>query len=152
VTVTVTGARRLSPPSGIVSAMTPESRHISAHIERPIDEVYDFAADPTNLPRWAPGLCTSVEQVDGRWIAETGMGQVVLTFAPPNAFGVLDHDVTLPSGETIHNPMRVIAHGSGCEVVFSLRRKPGMSDDDFDRDAGAVLADLTRLGQVLEGA
>ena len=34
--------------------------------------------------------------------------------------GVLDHDVTLPSGETVHNPMRVIPDGDGCEVVFTL--------------------------------
>jgi hypothetical protein len=132
--------------------MTAESRHISVHINRPTDEVYAFAADPANLPRWAPGLCTSVEQVNGQWIADTGTGPVSLAFAPRNPFGVLDHDVTLPSGESIHNPMRVIVDGTGCEVVFSLRRQPGMSDDDFDRDAGAVLADLERLEQMLEGA
>ena len=132
--------------------MALQSRHISTHIDRPIDEVYDFASDPGNLPQCAPGLCSSVEQVNGQWIAETGMGQVALTFAPRNPFGVLDHDVTLPSGETVHNPMRVMPDGIGCEVVFSLRRQPGMSDDEFDRDADAVLADLTRLKQLLEGA
>jgi hypothetical protein len=47
--------------------------------------------------------------------------------------------------------MRVIADGSGCEVVFTLRRPPGMSDEDFGGDAAAVAADLTRLKQVLEG-
>lgn len=132
--------------------MTAESRHVSVHIDRPTDEVYVFAAGPANLPQWAPGLCTSVEQVNEQWIAETGMGPVGLAFAPTNPFGVLDHDVTLPSGETIHNPMRVVIDGTGCEVVFSLRRQPGMSDDDFDRDAGAVLADLERLKRLLEGA
>lgn len=127
-----------------------ESRHISTHIDRLTDEVYEFASDPANLPQWAPGLCSSVEQVDGQWIAETGMGRIVLSFAPRNLFGVLDHDVTLPSGETVHNPMRVMPDDTGCEVVFSLRRQPGVSDDDFDRDADAVLADLTRLKQLLE--
>jgi Polyketide cyclase / dehydrase and lipid transport. len=132
--------------------MALQSRHISTHIDRPIDEVYDFASDPGNLPQWAPGLCSSVEQVNGQWIVETGMGLVVLTFVPRNPFGVLDHDVTLPSGEIVHNPMRVMPDGTGCEVVFSLRRQPGVSDDEFDRDAVAVLADLTRLKQLLEGA
>ncbi len=45
------------------------------------------------------------------------MGRVALAFVPRNDFGVLDHDVTLPSGETVYNPMRVIADGTGCEVV-----------------------------------
>jgi hypothetical protein len=66
--------------------------------------------------------------------------------------GVLDHDVTLPSGEIIHNPVRVITDGPGCEVVFTLRRLPGMSEEDFERDADAVAADLTKLKRVLEGA
>ena len=67
-----------------------------------------------------------------------------------NDYGVLDHDVTLPSGEIIYNPMRVTKDGSGSEVVFTLRRLPGMSDEDFERDAKAVAADLARLKQVLE--
>ena len=36
--------------------------------------------------------------------------------------------------------------------MFTLRRLPGMSDEEFARDANAVAADLTRLKRVLEGA
>jgi hypothetical protein len=46
--------------------------------------------------------------------------------------------------------MRVIADESGCEAVFTLRRRPGMNDEDFRADAAAVAADITRLKQVLE--
>lgn len=115
--------------------MAADSRHISTHIDRPAQEVYDYASRPANLPEWARGLGSSVERV---------------TFAPRNEFGVLDHDVTLPSGETVYNPMRVTADGAGCEVVFTLRRQPGMSDEDFERDADAVFADLITLKGVLE--
>jgi len=131
--------------------MASESRHIAERIGRPAAEVYDYAFDPANLPRWAPGLGSSVEKVDGRWFVETSMGRVGFAFVPRNDFGVLDHDVTLPTAEVICNPMRVIADGSGCEVVFTLRRRPGMSDDEFREDAAAVAADLTRLRQALEG-
>ncbi|HEV2373485.1 MAG TPA: hypothetical protein VGS19_15090 [Streptosporangiaceae bacterium] len=41
--------------------------------------------------------------------------------------------------------------GSGSEVVFSLRRSPGMTDEEFDRDAGLVAADLARLKARVEG-
>lgn len=78
------------------------------------------------------------------------MGRVVVVFTPRNEFGVLDHDVTLPSGQTVHNPMRVIADGPGCEVVFTLRRQPGTSDEEFRRDAEAVSADLTGLKRLME--
>ena len=41
--------------------MTSESWHISERIDRPADEVYAYASNPANLPRWAPGLGNSVE-------------------------------------------------------------------------------------------
>ena len=130
--------------------MTSESRHLSEWIDRPAGEVYEYALEPANLPRWAPGLGSSVEKVDDRWFVETSEGRAGLAFVRRNEFGVLDHDVTLPSGEVVYNPMRVIADDRGCEVVFTLRRRPGMSDENFKADADAVTADLARLKQVLE--
>jgi hypothetical protein len=91
-----------------------------------------------------------VENVDGRWFVDTASGRVGFAFVERNTFGVLDHDVTLPSGEVIYNPMRVMRDGDGCEVVFTLRRLPDMTDEDFERDAGLVQADLTRLKHLLE--
>lgn len=130
--------------------MTLESRHLSERIGRPAEEVYAYASDPANLPRWAPGLGNSVEQVDGHWFVDTPGGRVRLAFAPRNDFGVLDHYVTLGSGEVIYIPMRVIADESGSEVLFTLRRRRDMTDAEFKADADAVLADLARLKQILE--
>ncbi len=127
-----------------------ESRHVSAHIDRPFAEVYEYASDPANLPAWAPGLLTSIDRVDGQWIAESDMGRLLIVFAPPNPFGVIDHDVTVPTGETFHNPMRVLPDGDGCEIVFTVRRQPNMTDEEFERDAGAVLADLQALKRIVE--
>jgi hypothetical protein len=130
--------------------MTSHSTHLSESIDRPADEVYAYASDPANLPEWAPGLGTSVEKVGGEWFVETSMGRVGFAFVECNDHGVLDHDVTLPSGETIHNPMRVIRDGAGSEVVFTLRRLPNMTDEEFARDAKAVAADLARRKRLLE--
>jgi uncharacterized protein YndB with AHSA1/START domain len=130
--------------------MSSESRHLSVHIDRSVADVYDYAADPANLPAWAPGLGRSVTVVDGRLEVESPMGHVVVEFVPRNEFGVLDHDVTLPSGEVVHNPVRVIADGAGAEVVFTVRRRDGMTDAEFDTDAGAVQADLDLLRTVME--
>ena len=131
--------------------MTGESRHLSIVIERPAAVVYDFAVDPMNLPRWAAGLAgTSIEHVDGRWLADSPMGRVEVDFVERNEFGVLDHTVTLPSGERVYNPLRVIPADEDSEVVFTLRRQPGMTDRQFDEDAEAVRTDLATLKRVLE--
>jgi hypothetical protein len=131
--------------------MASDSRHLTERIERPAGAVYDYASDPANLPQWAPGLGSAVERVGDAWFVETGMGRVGFAFVPRNGFGVLDHDVTLPTGEVVYNPMRVITDGDGCEVVFTLRRHAGMTDEEFARDAEAVAADLARLKRVVEG-
>ena len=77
------------------------------------------------------------------------MGDVRVVFAERNAYGVLDHEVTTPDGATTLNPMRVVAHPDGAEVVLSVRQ-PATSDDELDRDAGLVQADLERLRALLE--
>jgi hypothetical protein len=145
-----TAGRSAASATVNLPTMRSESRHISKWIDRPADEVYDYAFDPANLPHWAPGLGSAVEKVDERWFVETSMGRVGFAFAPRNDYGILDHDVTLPSGEIVYNPMRVIRAGSVCEVVFTLRRLPNMTDEDFARDAEAVAADLARLKELLE--
>jgi hypothetical protein len=127
------------------------SQHISIGIDRPASTVYDFAADPLNLPRWAAGLAGSTVERDGElWFTDSPMGRVTFMFAPHNDFGVLDHDVTLPTGETVYNPMRVISDGDGCELVFTLRQRPDMSDEEFQRDADSVAQDLATLRTVVE--
>ncbi len=132
--------------------MTSESRHVSVRIDRSAEAVYDYASDPSHLPEWAAGLSGSIEQIEGQWVAQSPMGTVAVRFVEANEYGVLDHHVTLPSGETVYNPMRVIPDGNSCEVIFTVRRNPGMTADDFARDVDAVSADLTTLKQLLEGA
>jgi hypothetical protein len=131
-------------------AMTFESRHVSTHIDRPAQQVYDYAADPVNLPHWAHGLSTGVQNVNGKLIVDSPMGQVEVVFAPRNEFGVLDHHVRLPSGETFYNPMRITVNGTGCEAIFTVRRQPGTTDKDFQRDVDAVSADLATLKRICE--
>ena len=130
--------------------MPAESRHLSVYIERSAPEVYAFTSDPANLPRWAPGLGSAVVREEQDWFVETPEGRVRVTFAPQNDYGVLDHEVVTPSGDTVYVPLRAIAAGEGCEVVFTLRRAAGMTDAEFERDTSLVTADLGRLKKVLE--
>jgi uncharacterized protein YndB with AHSA1/START domain len=126
------------------------STHLGVRIDRPAAEVYDYVSQPANLPTWAAGLGSAIELVDGRWVADSALGRIEVVMAEPNPYGVVDHWVTLPTGETVYNPMRVIADGDGSELVFTLRRLPGVGDADFERDAAAVTADLATVKQLLE--
>jgi len=131
--------------------MTFKSRHITVSINQPADQVYEFASNPENLPKWASGLSGSIKNVNGVWIAESPMGQVKIEFAVKNIFGVLDHDGTLSSGEKCYNPMRVFPNNDGSELIFTLYQRPDMSEQMFAEDAGAVTKDLENLKALIEG-
>jgi hypothetical protein len=131
-----------------------ESRHVSIWIEAAPEAVYEFASDPHTWRQWAAGLAEGgLRQTADGWMADSPMGEVTVEFAPPNEFGVLDHVVRLPSGEPVYNPLRVIPGGVGeprCEVAFTVRRRAGMTDEEFDSDVAAVAADLATLRRLLE--
>jgi hypothetical protein len=130
------------------------SRHLSVWIDVAPETAYRFVEDPATWPRWAAGLAAGElrKTADG-WVADSPMGPVTVEFSPSNAFGVLDHVVTLPTGEKVYNPMRVLPAGvdeQRCEFLFTVRRRREMNDDDFETDVSAVMSDLETLRDLLE--
>jgi hypothetical protein len=70
-------------------------------------------------------------------------------FVERNKYGVLDHYVTLRSRE-VYVPMRVFANGQGAEVLLTVFRQPGMSEQKFVEDTQWVRRDLEALKELLE--
>src|SRR5262245_14302044 len=101
--------------------MTTDTAHVADRINRPANDVYVYVSNPANLTTWAPGLGESVEHEDGDWYVRSAAlgGRVRVEFAPKNGFGVLDHLVTLESGQQFLNPVRVVPYGDGSEIIFS---------------------------------
>lgn len=127
------------------------SHHVSRVIGASPEAVYEYASDIDNLPRWAAGLAQAEVVREGDTLfVESPMGRVEVRFVERNRFGVLDHDVTLPSGTVVTNPVRVLAHPEGAEVVFTVRQIE-LEDDAFARDVAMVEADLERLDQQVAG-
>ncbi len=126
------------------------ARVISVSINRSAADVYAFAHQPVNFPKWAAGLSNTLTQDGGRWIAATPAGTAEVVFTPPNDFGILDHWVKLATGATVYVPLRVIPNRDGAEVQFTLFREPDMSEADMARDAGLITKDLAALKALLE--
>ena len=127
-----------------------KSKTVTAVLPAPRERVFAYLADVENLPRWAVGLGTSYREEGDVLVADGPLGEVRVRFVEKNRFGVLDHVVTLPSGDVVHNAMRVVPNGDGCEVVLTLFRQPGMTDEQFERDAEWVARDLQTLKRVLQ--
>ncbi|MCV9996711.1 SRPBCC family protein [Pararhizobium sp. YC-54] len=119
-------------------------------IERNWRDVYAFAARPENMPLWASGLGSGLEPDGDDWVAHGPLGSVRVRFTPPNDLGVMDHSVTMVTGLVVHNALRVVPNGDGAEVMFTLLKLPGVSEDQFDTDRDWVQKDLATLKQLLE--
>ena len=130
--------------------MSEDVRHLSISIAVPLARAYAFAHRPDNFPLWAAGLSTSLRHDGEHWVADTPAGRAIILFALPNDYGILDHHVRIAGQPDIYIPLRMIAHGDGTQLVFTLFRQPGMDDAAFDADAQAVMADLQTLKQLLE--
>jgi hypothetical protein len=103
-------------------------------IERPPLDVYNFISDPKNLPKWASGLSAAVK----------------VRFVERNKYGVLDHYVSVGSGEEVYVPMRIFPNGDGTEVLLTVFRQPGTSEEKFGEDTQWVRRDLEALKELLE--
>lgn len=123
---------------------------LSVSINAPVARVYDFVLDAENIPQWMTSFLPSVRKAGNQWIADTSAGQMKFEFVPRNEFGVLDHQVTLPSGAKVVNPMRVVPNGDGCELMFTLFQLPDVTDEDFAVDAANIEHDLQTLKRLLE--
>ena len=55
--------------------MTFMAKHISVSINRSAAQVYEFASNPENLPKWAAGLSGSIKKINEDWVAEAPMGR-----------------------------------------------------------------------------
>jgi hypothetical protein len=127
-----------------------ESRTISISINRRPAEVYEYLADPANFPKWSVFI-KEIRKEGSEWIATTPESTVRIRFTPRNEFRILDHYVTVSPQIQVYVPMRVLANPENdSEVIFTVFRLPGMSDEQYKDDIEMVLADLTGLKRVLE--
>lgn len=51
----------------------------------------------------------------------------------------------------MQNPLRMLRNDQGSQVVFSIFKAAGVTDDEFEADAALVSADLARLKSLVEG-
>ena len=138
------------PLAAGTQTVTVESRTLPVRIDRLFDKVYEFLVDPANWNQWAFGLGRNIRRSKDGWMADSDGGVAMVQFTPRNSFGVVDHTVIRPSGQRVYVPMRLIANGSGCELLFILFREHNMSDAQFASDAGFVQRDLNGLKRLLE--
>jgi carbon monoxide dehydrogenase subunit G len=123
---------------------------VHTSILAPPKSVIAFLSDLKNWKSWAPWIHSVARISERDWTLETEAGRMKFHFVEPNSMGVLDHHVTVASGMTVFNSMRVLPNGAGSELVMVVFQTPGVSTEQFERDVQAVTDDLARLKPAAE--
>lgn len=123
---------------------------VNVSIQASPERVVAFMADLDNWKAWAPWIKSVSRTAPNDWELDTGGGTMKMRFVEPNVFGVLDHEVTLASGATLTNSLRVTSNASGSDLVMVLLQWPHLSAEEFDRDVQAVTDDFARIKAAIE--
>lgn len=128
-----------------------EAKVVSVSVRCNWRTLYDTFWKPEAFPQWASGLSgTSLERKGDHWTAQGPGGPVRIRFTPRNPFGVMDHWVDPGDGAVIYVPLRIVGNREGAEVMLTLFRQPGMSDERFAEDEAWVRRDLLALKALAE--
>jgi hypothetical protein len=123
---------------------------IRVMIDAPFDQVASDLADPDTHPEWGteffsgparPGdegeVLVTVPRMGGevrfKVEADVGSGVIDLYLAPHAS----------PFGPPL--PIRVIRNADGVDVLFTLARFPGQSDDEWEEGVASMARELTKL-------
>ncbi|MEW6681904.1 MAG: SRPBCC family protein [Nitrospirota bacterium] len=112
--------------------------------------VFDFVANPENLPKWAVVFCRGLRHEESRWIVTTPEGDMVIRYESDAKTGAIDMYVTV--SPSVESPAfsRVLANGEGSEYVFTFFQPPGLPDEEFRNQTEALKKELGVLKGLLE--
>jgi hypothetical protein len=126
---------------------------ISVSINCPVTRVYEFLADPLNLPTWLADIGPDIQHVvDNDWVVEAPAGRFTFRFGPRNKFGVLDFTVFREGDPLVPMPVRVVANGAGTDLIMIVYERPGTSQAIHASEVQWIRSDLSTLKSLLEAA
>jgi hypothetical protein len=117
-------------------------------IEAAPHSVFEFVANPQNLPFWAVGFCRSIRRETGDlWVVVTASGEVPIRYELNETAGTVDFRFSPLPGREARAYSRVVPNGDGAEYIFTQFQFAGMPNDTFEAQVRALADEL----QVLRG-
>lgn len=124
---------------------------ISLGIERPVEKVYPFLAEPRQFMKWAAITGNRLTRVgDNDWLADTAVGPRIMRFSVAEEFGVADQAMFAEGETPLTNPTRVVPNGDGTLLTYVCFQRPGMSDEKYASTIEWITSDLMVLKSLAE--
>ena len=86
---------------------------------------------------------------DGWWSFSTPRGNAKLKFKENKSLGILDH-MFIDNESSWDVPMRIVPSGDESEVIITLIKPPGLTDERFNERVGEIEQAFVKLKKIIE--
>jgi hypothetical protein len=122
------------------------SRTVTAVIEAPSTEVFEFLADVQNLPLWATDFARELKYDEGKPKVVNGLGEFYFSITADSTTGVIDMYAGPTEDAMAVFPTRVVALGPGRSAyTFTMFKSPDMDDELFEAQHRSLQRELENI-------
>ena len=109
------------------------SRTVTAVLDAPSEDVFEFLSRVENLPLWATDFARELKYVDGKARVVSALGEFSFRIDADSATGVIDMFAGPREEEMALFPTRVVSLGAGRSAyTFTMFKAPEMPDELFE--------------------
>jgi len=122
------------------------SETVTAVLDAPRDEVFDYFSKIENLSDWATEFARELKWKDGEAVVVNGLGEFVFRIAADPATGVIDMLSGPSTDELALFPTRVVALPEGRSAfTFTMFQAPGMPDALFESQHDSLVREFDNI-------
>jgi hypothetical protein len=123
-----------------------EARTVTAVLDAPREQVFDYLADVENLPTWATEFARELKFEDGKAKVINGLGEFYFSIEADPDTGVIDMYAGPTEEELAVFPTRVVGlPGGQVAYSFTMFQAPEMPDELFESQYEALLREFDNI-------
>ena len=126
---------------------------VTTVLSAPRDDVFSFLSSVENLPLWATEFARELKVVDGRHKVVNGLGEFFFEIRADAETGVIDMLAGPTEEQLALFPTRVVELPGGASAFsFTMFQGPGMSDELFESQHGALVREFENIERRFGGS
>ena len=122
------------------------SRTVTAVLEAPKEQVFDYLSQIANLPKWASEFARELKYEDGKAKVVNGLGEFYFEIEADSQTGVIDMFAGPSTDQMAIFPTRVVALPDGSTAFsFTMFQGPDMPDELFESQHESLKREFTNI-------
>ena len=122
------------------------NRTVTAVLEAPKDDVFDYLSRVENLPEWATDFARELRYEDGKAKVVNGLGEFFFRIEADRETGVIDMYAGPTEQDLALFPTRVVPLGDHRSAYsFTMFKAPAMPDDLFESQYASLRREFENI-------